>query len=87
MLKVFPVLVAVFLMATALAETTHNHEHSCDAPCPAVCLGGSAGSYCENTGLSCAGEPLDTEKPAAACFIPASVPRLSEDEIFHPPVV
>lgn len=85
-MKLPVLLLSLFLVFTALAETTHAHEDACDAPCPAVCLGAPCGTYCENTAASWAA-PEEQEKPPLAAFSADFVPVVFEDEIFHPPVV
>lgn len=86
MSRLIPLFLSLFLVFTAVAETTHCHSQSTDAPCPAVCQGAPCGGYCDNA-AACSVEPADDEKPAAASFAEVFVPRLSEDEIFHPPAV
>jgi len=86
MSRLIPLLFSFFLVFTALAETTHCHTQSADAPCPAVCLGAPCASYCDNASTRSV-EPADNKKPAATSFAEVFVPRLSEDEIFHPPAV
>ncbi|MDQ7774048.1 MAG: hypothetical protein RDU13_11075 [Elusimicrobiales bacterium] len=86
MSRLIPLLFSFFLVFTALAETTHCHSQSADAPCPAVCLGAPCASYCENASAGPVA-PADNEKPAASAYVKDFVPLLSEDEIFHPPVV
>jgi hypothetical protein len=85
-MKLSVLCISLFLVFTAVAETTHAHEESCDAPCPAVCLGTSCGTYCENTDASWAA-PEELEKPSLAAFSADFVPLVFEDEIFHPPLV
>jgi len=77
---------SLFLVFTALAETTHAHEDSCDAPCPAVCLGTQYGNCCDAAASRWAA-PEEQEKPSLAAFSADFVPVVFEDEIFHPPVV
>jgi len=76
---------SVFLLFTALAETTHTHAQTCDVPCPAVCLGTPCGSCSDNSGSKSSFDPVDMIKPVAISFTPVFVHLLSEDEIFHPP--
>jgi|GEM_PF-4930741 len=86
MSRLIPLLFSLFLVFTALAETTHCHTQAADAPCPAVCLGAPCANYSDNAS-TCSVEPADDEKTVAASFPEVFVPRLSEDEIFHPPAV
>lgn len=79
-------LFSVFLLFTVLAETTHAHCQGSDAPCPAVCLGTPCGSCSNYSGSKSSFDPVATAKPAAPSFAPVFVARLSEDEIFHPPL-
>ncbi|OGS05921.1 MAG: hypothetical protein A3I76_03045 [Elusimicrobia bacterium RIFCSPLOWO2_02_FULL_61_11] len=76
---------SVFLLFTALAETTHTHAQTCDVPCPTVCLGTPCGSCSDNSGSKSSFDPVDMVKTVAISFIPVFVHRLSDDEIFHPP--
>lgn len=75
------------LFVTVLAESTHTHEHSCDAPCAAACLGGSCVCPGDNSDSKQAIAPVPREKPVLVAFEPLFVPSIFEEEIFHPPVV
>lgn len=87
MRRILPFMFSLFLLFTALAETTHAHAQAADAPCPAICLSSCCGLL--------AAEPdsqvFTVPAPAGIhAIVPAEtvfVHRLSEDEIFHPPAV
>lgn len=85
-MRLSAVFVSLFLVFTALAETTHAHEDVCDAPCPAVCLGAPCGMQCETVAAGWT-PPEDKERAPLAVFSAGFVPVVFEDEIFHPPVV
>ena len=86
MSRFFPVTFSFFLVFTALAETTHTHEQACDDPCPSVCVGSASGVSCDGSAVKSVADPKETE--SRAVFGPESLlaARLSEDEIFHPPL-
>ena len=86
MRTLLPVLFSVFFVFVALAETSHSHERDCDSPCPAVCLGSACGMYCDDSGSVSVSDPEDTEEKAALDPASIFVARLSDDEIFHPPL-
>lgn len=77
---------SLFFVFTAVVETTHAHEDSCDAPCPAVCLGAPCGTQCETADARCAA-PEEQERPSRAVYLAGFVPAVFEDEIFHPPLI
>lgn len=87
MRRLMPFLVSLFLVFTAVAETTHGHAQAGDAPCPAVCISNCCGLVCADTALKSAIIPAEAVNPAAFSFETVFVHRLSEDEIFHPPAV
>jgi len=87
MRKLLPVLFSVFFVFVALAETNHSHEQDCDSPCPAVCLGSACGMYCDDSGSVGVAGPEDTVEKTAPDSASIFVARLSDDEIFHPPLV
>lgn len=80
------IFMSLFLVFTAVAETTHAHEDSCDAPCPAVCLGAPCGTKYELAAARWTA-PEVQERPSLAAYSAGFVPVVFEDEIFHPPVV
>ncbi|MDO8803558.1 MAG: hypothetical protein Q7R35_03925 [Elusimicrobiota bacterium] len=86
MRRSLPVFFSLFLIFVALAETTHTHEQSCDAPCAAVCLGSSCGVYCDNSGAKSLADPKDSESREVFNTGSLFIVRLPEDEIFHPPL-
>lgn len=87
MRRFLSVLLSVFIVFVALAETAHAYEQSCDSPCPAVCLGSACGMYCDDSGSAGVTGPEDTEKRTTLDSASIFVARLSDDEIFHPPLV
>jgi len=72
---------------TALPEKTCAGAQTCSASCLAVCSGGVCGTYCGEFSLSISLAPITLERPAVSLIGAVFAARLSEDEVFHPPVV
>lgn len=87
MRRILPFIFSLFLVFTALVETTHTHAQASDAPCPAVCLSNCCGLVCANPDSKSAIVPADAANPAVSAFETVFLHRISEDEIFHPPAV
>lgn len=87
MRKLLPVLFSVSFVFVALGEAAHSHERPCDSPCPAVCLGSACGMYCDDSGSALAAAPEETEERTVSGSASVFRARLSDDEIFHPPLV
>lgn len=87
MRRILPYIFSLFLVFTALAETTHAHAQAADAPCPAVCLSNCCGLLAANTDSQVAAVPVPDVNLAIVSSETVFVHRISEDEIFHPPAV
>ncbi|MBI4350708.1 MAG: hypothetical protein HY550_04660 [Elusimicrobia bacterium] len=87
MRRILPYIFSIFLVFTAVAEATHCHEQAAAAPCPAVCLSNCCGLLVANPDSQVSAVPVQTGIPAAVSSGTVFVHRISEDEIFHPPVV
>lgn len=87
MRRILPFMFSLFLVFTALVETTHIHAQSADAPCPAVCLSNCCGLLAANPDSQVSAVPVPNVSPAIVSSETVFVHRISEDEIFHPPAV
>jgi len=87
MRRLMPFLFSLFLVFTALVETTHAHTQTADAPCPAICLSNCCGMFGAAPDSKCVIVPADTASKVVIADVQVFVHRLSEDEIFHPPAV
>jgi len=87
MRRFLSVLLSVFIVFVALAETAHAYEQSCDSPCPAVCLGSACGMYCNDSASERIAEPQETGNRVALDSASVPAARITADEIFHPPLV
>lgn len=87
MRRILPLMFSLFLVFTALAETTHAHAQAADAPCPAVCLNNCCGLLVANPGSQVLAVPVPNALPANVSSRTVFVHRISDDEIFHPPAV
>lgn len=86
MRRILPLFFSLFLLATALVETTHCHTQAADAPCPVVCLSNCCGAAA-NPDLAGDLVPADTAPTVVVSAGQVIVHRLSDEEIFHPPAV
>ena len=86
MRRFLSVLLSVFIVFVALAETAHAYEQSCDSPCPTVCLGSACGMYCDDSASERIAGPEETGNRIVSDSASVLVARIAADEIFHPPL-
>ena len=87
MRRILPLFFSLFLLATALVETTHCHTQAAEAPCPVVCLSNCCGAFVANPDFPNSLVPADAVSTAVVTVAQVFVHRLSEEDIFHPPAV
>lgn len=87
MRNILPFIFSLFLVFTALAETTYCQAQDKGASCPAVCLSTCCAVLIPAPGSRDFAAPSPAGIPAIISSETVFVHRLSVDEIFHPPAV